>query len=189
MDIKLIVIIGFSYVYGFFEVFMNLRQRSRVKVIYSGDKKSLWGLYVFITMGYFLSFSVGATKIGRVYSWDTCFAIGVALMAIGIIIRIQSMATLGQYFAYSVAKVDDHQLIQTGIYQVIRHPGYLGQFLIFIGLASALSNWLSVLAMTIPIAIGYGYRIQVEEKFLLEQFGKNYLEYQKQTKRIIPMIY
>ena len=43
--------------------------------------------------------------------------------------------------------------------------------------------------MIIPIAIGYGYRIKVEERFMLEQLGKNYLDYQKRTKRIIPMIY
>ena len=189
MDMKLILIIGFSYLYGFFEVFMNLKQRSKGKIAYSGDKASLCGLYTLITIGYFLSFSIGATKIGRIYYWDTCFAIGVTLIVIGLIIRIQSMLTLKQYFTYSVAKVDDHQVIETGPYQVIRHPGYLGQLLIFIGISISLSNWLSILAMTIPIVIGYGYRIHVEEKFMLEQLGKNYLDYQKRTKRLIPMIY
>jgi protein-S-isoprenylcysteine O-methyltransferase Ste14 len=186
---KLIIILGFSYLYGFFEVFMNLRQRSKRKTANSGNKGSLWALYGLITLGYILSFSIGATKIGRVYSWDTFLVIGVTLMAIGFIIRIQSMLILKQYFTYSVAKVDDHQLIQTGLYQVIRHPGYLGQLILFIGISISLSNWLSILAMTIPIAIGYGYRIQVEERFMLEQFGKDYLEYRTRTKRIIPMIY
>jgi protein-S-isoprenylcysteine O-methyltransferase Ste14 len=186
---KLIIIIGFSYLYGFFEVFMNLRQRSKSKLTASGDKKSLWGLYILITLGYFLSFSIGATKIGRVSSRDMFFAIGVTLIVIGLIIRIQSMMTLKQYFTYTVAKIDNHQLIETGLYKVIRHPGYLGQLLIFIGVATSLSNGLSILAMTIPIAFGYGYRIKVEERFMLEQLGKNYLDYQMRTKRIIPMIY
>ena len=168
---------------------MNLRQRSKVKIAYSDDKHSLWALYVLITLGYILSFSIGATKIGRIYSWDTCFAIGVALIALGFIIRIQSMATLGRHFTYSVAKVADHQLIQTGLYQFIRHPGYLGQMMIFIGISIALSNWLSVLTMAIPIAIGYGYRIRAEEKFMLAHLGQNYWDYQQRTKRIIPMIY
>ena len=137
---KLIIIIGFSYLYGFFEVFMNLRQRSKGKITSSGDRKSLWGLYTLITIGYFLSFSIGATKIGRVYSWDTFFAIGVTWIAIGLIIRIQSRLTLKQYFTYSVAKVDDHKLIETGLYKIIRHPGYLGQLIIFIGISISLSN-------------------------------------------------
>jgi protein-S-isoprenylcysteine O-methyltransferase Ste14 len=189
MDPKIIIIIAISFLYGFFEVFMGLRLRSKVKIAYSGDEGSLWVLYALITIGYFLSFSVGATKIGRIYYRDTLFAIGVALIAIGLIIRIQSILTLKQYFTYSVAKVDDHKLIETGLYGVIRHPGYFGQLVIFIGIAISLSNWLSIPAMVIPIAMGYGYRIKVEERFMLEQWGKDYLNYSKRTKRIIPMIY
>ena len=127
MDVKVIIIIGFSYLYSCFEVFMNWRQRGQGKITSSGDKGSLWALYTLITLCYFLSFSIGATKTGRVYDWDTFFAIGVTLIVPGLILRIHSMLTLKQYFTYSIAKVDDHQLVETGLYKVIRHPGYLGQ--------------------------------------------------------------
>jgi protein-S-isoprenylcysteine O-methyltransferase Ste14 len=189
MDMKLIFIIGFSYLYGFFEVFINLKQRSQSKTAYSDDRGSLWVLYALITLGYFLSFSIGATKTGRVYPWNTFFAIGATLAASGLIVRIHSMMTLKRYFTYAVAKVDDQQLVDTGLYQFIRHPGYLGQMMIFLGISISLSNWLSLLAMFIPITIGYGYRIRVEEMFMLEQFGKKYSDYQKRTKRILPLLY
>ena len=189
MDTKLIIIINFSYVYGFFEVFMSLRQRSQSQVVASKDKNSLWLLYGLITVGYTLSFSIGATRIGRIYPWNIFFAIGIALVVIGFTIRIHSLLTLKQYFTYSVAKVADHQLVETGLYKIIRHPGYLGQLMIFLGLSISLSNWLSVLVMLLPIAIGYSYRIKVEERFMLEQLGKKYLDYQQRTKRIIPTLY
>jgi protein-S-isoprenylcysteine O-methyltransferase Ste14 len=189
MNTKLIMIIGFSYLYGFFEVFMNLRQRSKGTVTTTSDKGSLWLLYGLITLGYVLSFSIGATKIGRIYYWDIFFAIGVALVVIGLIIRILSILTLKQYFTYSVAKVENHKLIETGLYKSIRHPGYLGQLIIFFGISTSTSNWLSILLMMIPVTIGYIYRIKVEERFMLEQLGENYLNYQKRTKRIIPMLY
>ena len=115
MDPKIIIIIAVSYLYGFFEVFMNLRQRSKGTVTTTSDKGSLWWLYGLITLGYILSFSIGATKIGRIYAWDTFFAIGVVLVVIGLIIRIRSILTLKQYFTYSVAKVENHQLIETGL--------------------------------------------------------------------------
>ena len=76
MDMKLIII-GFSYLYGCLEVFMNWRQRGQGKMSSSGDKGSLRALYVLITLGYFSSFSIGAAKTGRVYPWDTFFTIGV----------------------------------------------------------------------------------------------------------------
>ena len=189
MDIKVIIIVGFSYLYGFFELFMNLRNRNKSRVTSSGDKGSLWLLYGLITIGYFLSFAIGMTKIGRIYHWNTFFAIGAVLVVIGLIIRIMSIMTLRQYFTYSVAKVEHHELIETGLYKHIRHPGYLGQLLIFLGISISISNWLSILLMMIPIAIGYIYRINVEERFMIEQLGENYLDYQKRTRRIIPKVY
>jgi len=134
-------------------------------------------------------FSIGATRIGRIYYWNTFFVIGMALFVIGFMIRIHSILTLKQYFTYSVAKVENHKLIETGLYKFIRHPGYLGQLIIFIGISTSISNWLSILLMMISIGIGYIYRIKVEERFMIEQIGEKYLNYQKRTKRLIPMIY
>lgn len=145
MEPKIISIIAVSYLYGFFEVFMNLRQRNKSKVATSGDKSSLWWLYGLITLGYFLSFSIGAMKIGRIYDWNTFFAIGMALVVIGFVIRTHSILTLNQYFTYSVAKVENHKIIETGLYKFIRHPGYLGQLIIFFGISISISNWLSIL--------------------------------------------
>jgi protein-S-isoprenylcysteine O-methyltransferase Ste14 len=189
MDPKIIIIIVVSYLYGFFEVFLNIRQRRKNNVTTSSDKGSLWLLYSLITVGYALSFSIGATKIGRIYYWNTFFAIGMGLIVLGLMIRIHSILTLKQYFTYSVAKVENHKIIETGLYKFIRHPGYLGQLIIFTGISAAISNWLSILVMMIPVTLGYLYRIKVEEKFMIEQLGEGYLHYQERTKRIIPMIY
>ncbi len=189
MDPKIIVIITVSYLYGFFEVFMNLRQRRKNNAITTKDKGSLWLLYSLITLGYALSFSIGATKIGRMYAWNTFFAIGMALIVVGFIIRIHSMLTLKQYFTYSVAKVENHKLIETGLYKFIRHPGYLGQLMIFLGISISVSNWFSILLMMMPISIGYLYRMRIEEKFMSEQLGEDYPIYQEHTKKIIPLLY
>jgi protein-S-isoprenylcysteine O-methyltransferase Ste14 len=189
MNIKLIIIIGFSYLYGFFEIFMNLRQRRSSTVTSSGDKGSLWLLYILITIGYIFSFSIGATKIGRINHWDTFFAIGFILIAIGLVIRIQSILTLRKQFTYSVAKIENHQLIERGLYKWIRHPGYLGQLIIFTGIPVSFSNWVAVILMMTPVLIGYIYRINVEERFMTEQMGQKYIDYQKRTNRLIPMIW
>lgn len=189
MDPKIIIIIAVSYLYGFFEMFMNLKQRGRGKVTTSGDKGSLWLLYGLITLGYALSFSIGATKMGRVYPWNTFFAVGITLIVLGLTIRIHAILTLNQFFTYSVAKVENQKIIETGLYKVIRHPGYLGQLMIFLGIATSLSNWLSVLAMMLPVTLGYLYRIKVEELFMIEQLGEGYLNYRTRTKRVVPLIY
>ncbi len=191
MDIKIIIIIAFSYLYGFFEVFMSLRQKQKreKEIVKSGDKASIWILSVFIGIGYLLSFSIGATKIGRIYHWDIFFIIGAILTIVGLAIRIKSILTLKQYFTYTVTEIENHELIETGLYKSIRHPGYLGQLIIFVGISTSLSNWLSILLMMTPVLLGYIYRINTEERFMTEQFGQKYVDYQKRTKRLVPMLY
>ncbi len=191
MDIKLIIIIAFSYLYAIFEIFMSVMQRSKrtKEVVIKEDKASIWILMVSIAIGYCLSFTVGATKMGRVYHWDTFFAIGALMVIVGLFIRIRSILILKQHFTYTVTKIEGHELIETGFYKTIRHPGYLGQLIIFTGIATSMSNWLSILLMIIPVLIGFIYRIRVEERFMTEQMGPKYLDYQKRTKRLIPGIY
>jgi protein-S-isoprenylcysteine O-methyltransferase Ste14 len=65
----------------------------------------------------------------------------------------------------------------------------LGQLIIFLGISTSLSNWLSVLLMIIAVLFGYIYRINIEERFMINQMGQKYIDYQKRTKKLIPMIY
>lgn len=191
MDFKILSIIIFSYVYGFLEILLSIRQRAKRKnsIVNRGDKGSIWFLFILIGIGYFLSFRFGMTKIGRIYHWGFFFAAGVSLIIIGLIIRIYAINTLKQHFTYVVTKIENHELIETGLYKVIRHPGYLGQLFIFIGTAVSFSNWLSVLSMTIAVSIGYLYRIRIEERFMVEQMGQKYPDYQNRTKKLIPFVY
>jgi protein-S-isoprenylcysteine O-methyltransferase Ste14 len=168
---------------------MSRRGKSNREIIKSGDKGSIWLLITAISAGYWLSFLIASTKAGRIYNWNTLFIIGFILIAGGLIIRIASILKLKQQFTYTVTQIDKHQLVETGLYNYIRHPGYLGQLIIFTGTAIALSNWLSVLLMTIPVLLGYLNRIRVEEKFMTLQLGQKYIDYQGRTKRLIPGIF
>ena len=189
MNTKIIVIITIAYIYGFFEYYISFRQKQKIKIVSKGDKGSLWVLLIAITVGYLLSFSIATTKIGRISHWNILFALGILIIIIGFLIRTISIKTLHQYFTYSVAKTENHELIEKGFYKFVRHPGYLGQLVIFTGISISLSNWLSIILMVLSILIGYMNRIRVEEKFMIEQLGDKYSDYQMRTKKLIPKIF
>lgn len=189
MNIKLTLIMSFSILYGLFELFLSWRRQADRKIVKSGDKLSIWLLTISITLGYWLSFIIASTKTGRMPHWNTFFLIGSVLVFLGLVIRVTSIMKLKQQFTYTVTRIEKHELIVTGLYRVIRHPGYLGQLIIFLGITICLSNWLSVLLMIIPVLAGYLNRINVEEKFMGEQLGQEYIDYKKRTKRLIPKIY
>ena len=170
---------------------MGVRQRRKRErnIINKGDRGSFWLLFILIAVGYTLSFCFAATKIGRIYHWNAFFAIGVIMIIVGLIIRITAIMTLKQHFTYTVTKIENHELIESGLYKSIRHPAYLGQIIIFIGTSISLSNWLSILGMAVPVIAGFIYRISIEERFIIKHLGDTYVDYQKRTKRLIPAIY
>ena len=189
MYTRFFIILAFAYLYGFFEFYMNVRLKKKSSIVQSSDKGSIRFLFTLIQIGCLLSFGVGATKIGKIDDWNTFIIIGAILILFGFMIRISSIMTLKRQYTYTVTRIENHELIESGLYKTIRHPGYLGLVIIFAGISTALSNWLSIIMMIVPVIIGIMNRIRVEESFLIEQMGQKYTDYQKRTKRLIPKIF
>jgi protein-S-isoprenylcysteine O-methyltransferase Ste14 len=115
--------------------------------------------------------------------------IGIVLIAIGIIMRFWAIKQLGKFFTVDVTIRKDHQLMQSGFYQYLRHPSYSSSLLSFIGMGLAVNSWLSLAIIFIPVLGSFIHRMNIEEKVLTEQFGKQYTDYMARTKRIVPFIY
>lgn len=189
MDTKLVILTIFSYLYTFFELFISLRQRRRSGSSTPTNKGSIWTLILSFTIGCTLAFTFANSAVGKIGHWNLLFAFGFIIIITGFIIRITSIITLKKYFTYSVTFFKDHELIEKGLYKKIRHPGYLGLMMVFLGISVALANWISIAAMMIPVLVGFIHRISVEEKFLVAQMGQKYADYQKRTSRLIPKIF
>ena len=84
--------------------------------------------------------------------------------------------------------VESHHLVKDGLYKHIRHPIYLGEILRNFGVVSIFSSVYGVLLMAVATGFLF-FRMKNEEKMLIEQFGEEYREYQRMTKKIIPYIY
>lgn len=85
-----------------------------------------------------------------------------------------SILYLGRFFTINVAIAADHRLIDSGPYRFIRHPGYTGGLLLFLGLALCMGNWLSVAVIMVPIFAAFYRRMNVEESALSEALGEPY---------------
>ncbi|OBZ67534.1 hypothetical protein A0H81_12475 [Grifola frondosa] len=54
------------------------------------------------------------------------FVLGCMLGALGGFIRIQCYRTLGRFFTYELTLRNNHRLVTSGPYAVVRHPSYIG---------------------------------------------------------------
>jgi protein-S-isoprenylcysteine O-methyltransferase Ste14 len=120
---------------------------------------------------------------------------GLCLLLIGGYLRFKARLELKKNAGFdslgSTARlqiVESHQLVKDGLYKHVRHSIYLGETLRNFGLVLIFSSIYGVLFIAVG-TIFLLYRIRIEEKMLIEAFGEDYREYQRNTKRIIPFIY
>jgi len=92
------------------------------------------------------------------------------------------------FAASSIQTFEGQKVISTGLYARVRHPKYVGDLLLVIGIPLALGSWwgLAFLALVIP---ALGWRILDEEK-LLKKDLPGYTDYtQKVRYRLVPYLW
>ena len=165
------------------------QRQQQVKLLKNRDRNSgrLWDIANAIEP---VGMILGFTRLGRIQTGGSLIALaGLALLILGIIIRWTAIRDLGRYFTSTVRIRDNHRLIRTGMYEHLRHPAYTGALLAHLGLGMAFANWYSIALSSIPYLFAALYRIQVEEEVLVAEFGQEYLDYARNTKRLIPKVY
>ena len=81
---------------------------------------------------------------------------------------------------------EDHCLVTTGPYRLVRHPMYAGFLLWAWSQGFALSNWLVLVTGVASFALMYLARVRHEEALLREAFGAEYNSYVGRTGRLFP---
>jgi protein-S-isoprenylcysteine O-methyltransferase Ste14 len=111
------------------------------------------------------------------------------LLIIALAIRWSAIVNLGKAFSANVAIRDAQEIQTTGLYHFVRHPSYLGLLLVFVAIGMHSRIWAGLALAVIPPTAALLYRIHIEEAALTEAFGEEYVNYSKNTKRLIPGIY
>lgn len=80
------------------------------------------------------------------------------------------------------------RLNTAGIYSMTRNPLYIGNILIFSGLSLAFGNPWVLLIMCLFLMLQYHLIVVAEETYLLEKYGAEYRQYQRDVSRFFPRI-
>ena len=154
------------------------------------DRSNRWVILAFGLIGVLAAYLPAYTD--RKGFWtldeDAIRWLGVALFAAGGALRLWPVFVLGRRFSGLVAIQPGHTLVTSGVYNIIRHPSYLGLFVNSLGWALAFRSVIGVLltALLIPPLLA---RINAEERLLRTQFGDEYDGYCRRTSRLIPGLY
>jgi protein-S-isoprenylcysteine O-methyltransferase len=174
------------------EVGLALSRRSRATGTASStpDRGSLRMLWIVTTLAVTGAFEIFGHGIGPFLqpaaNWR---AAGVALFALGFVLRLWSIYHLGKFFTVDVAIAQDHRVVDDGPYRFIRHPSYSALLLEFAGIGWALGSVTAGLVLMLPIFLALLSRVRVEEAALSSALGEPYLAYMRRTKRFGPGVY
>ncbi|HRC67928.1 MAG TPA: isoprenylcysteine carboxylmethyltransferase family protein, partial [Bacteroidales bacterium] len=114
-------------------------------------------------------------------------AISIVLAATGFLVRIITIGTTpagtsGRNTKSQVAE----KLNTSGIYSIVRHPLYLGNYLIWAGLTLFVFNFWYFLVISLVFWIYYERIMFAEEQFLRRKFGSAYTDWADKTPAFIP---
>ncbi|MGC1389763.1 MAG: isoprenylcysteine carboxylmethyltransferase family protein [Bacteroidales bacterium] len=183
------LIVCFSLIFAFSELLLMFFKHSKIETAKTRkDHGSMILIWVMIIGGFCVGFF-----LAKYDSWNyfnsVITGIGLILIMTGIIIRWLAIMQLGKSFTVDVAITDVARLKINGLYKRVRHPSYLGLLLIIFGFSVTMNSIYSLVVLVVPVGFAVIYRIRVEERVLLTEFGEDYSEYRSKTKKLIPGIY
>ncbi len=132
---------------------------------------------LFYLLGYLLDKTVNPFS-HSLFALDAC---GVILLGLGGGILAMAISDLGKFGrGLPASHVPPTTLVTVGLYQLSRHPVYLGASLSFLGGGLVLhSFWSTVLSWPLFTLFFVVYALRVEEPILEKRFDENYLMYRK----------
>jgi protein-S-isoprenylcysteine O-methyltransferase Ste14 len=101
----------------------------------------------------------------------------------------RSHKDLGKNWSITLEIRDQHRVVSNGVYAHVRHPMYSAFWLMGLGQAFLLPNWIAGLAGLVGFAVLFFLRVDKEERMMLDTFGEEYRAYMGRTKRVIPRVY
>jgi len=114
--------------------------------------------------------------------------LGSILTYSGCALAVLARFYLGGNWSGTVTIKEDHTLVRTGPYAVVRNPIYTGFLVAILGSALASGQLRDLAACAVLLGM-FVYKIRVEERFMIEQFGEQYLQYKRETKALVPYVW
>lgn len=156
------------------------------------SNRSRFGL-VLQMIGYAVVFSIARpyfTPIVSMPKWaeGIVLLIATGIGAASIWFCFTAARTLGKQWSLIARIIENHELVQTGPFAVVRNPIYLAMFGLLLQAAIVISIWQAVLPAAVAFLTGTYIRIYEEEKILRAEFGEKFDDYAKRVPAFLPRL-
>lgn len=119
---------------------------------------------------------------------DAAVALAGAVLALtGALLAAWAKTTLGRLFSTQLGVQQDHRLVTTGPYAVVRHPIYLG-IIDFMAGSALYWNDLTLLIVATLFGFYFAAQLRIEERIFEAHFGAEWDAYRRRTPALFPRV-
>jgi protein-S-isoprenylcysteine O-methyltransferase Ste14 len=156
------------------------------------DPRTIFGFFI-EAVGYAITFSVRRSfptaflPLGPAIEW--IFAVIAALLAAGSVwLALTAINVLGKQWSPAARIIEGHELVRDGPYRIVRHPIYAAMLGLMIATGLLISKPWALGVGVVLYLLGTTSRIRIEERLLVQHFGRQYEEYKSKVPALIPFV-
>jgi len=116
------------------------------------------------------------------------YLLGLLLVMAGLAFAVWARVYLGRNWSGTVTVKENHELIRSGPYAIVRHPIYTGLLLAMLGTAIVLGEWRGLLSFCF-LSAAFWFKLRREERFMADSFPDTYPSYRAQVSALIPLLH
>lgn len=171
-------------------IVLLLRRRFHRKTVQQRDRRSLLGMAV-QGVGLAVVFSVQRKVVSLPINdagWHDVmtFLAGTFFLVCSIWMIQSAVSALGRQWSLTARVLEEHSLVTSGPYRLVRHPIYTGMVGMLLGSGILVSRWESVVVGAAVFLCGTVIRVRIEERLLRAVFGTDYENYARKVPALIP---
>jgi hypothetical protein len=148
------------------------------------DARARWGI-ILQGAGFALVWQ-GPFWMRSVAGWR--LSLSVLFFAVAATLSWTARPTLGRQWRLDAGLNEDHELVRSGPYTIVRHPIYLSMLVMLLATGVLIARP-PALAVALAVAlIGTEIRVRVEDSLLVSRFGTEFDEYRRRVPAYLPML-
>ncbi len=113
---------------------------------------------------------------------------GLLAVLAGVAFSIWARLMLGDNWSNNVTVKEDHTLVRSGPYRIVRHPIYTGILLGMFG-SAVQRGAIRCFAGVLICVLSFWLKSRGEERFMAQSFGEEYVHYRREVKGLVPFIF
>ena len=120
-------------------------------------------------------------------AWLPLRIVGVGLSLYALVVMPWATSVLGRSYVPGPGVLEEHTLVTSGPFRLVRHPIYSAVAALWLGAALGALNWI-LLALSPIIVVGVTKSARAEEEMLRTKFGGAYDAYAETKGRLVPRL-